>query len=486
VSWLREKNDFKRRVRDVLGQFERVAGAARPDFHGARTASPLEHVTRRHLIDHVLIALGWNLDRMSEDMIEEARAQGAATLFLDYLGVNSQTRAPRLIVEAKAWGKPIIGPSSLGAAEQGASVQTSYVGLIGLALQHIKAEKPREQSPVSLEWTDWLTALRDYVAATQRQSGHTVGRVAIASGRWLVIFVDPESAFLNGGDVPAGSVLVFVGDELVERSSEIFEKLARVILVDDIPPIIRPSQLGAYATARHISRVYRALWVTRVRHGPHFNIRPQITLTAALILERDDGTLLTVIDPRLQDSALPYDNSHLADHIAEVGARSDDLIAAVNTEMESNVTLAPVQAFPGFQAPARADGITAAPSVAQRVELLREWSPRPDEFLLVLGVDAHYLRPAPSLGCRFHEWSVCRGGGQAHGASAITARSVDPIAFFFSGEDHHCAHRVVHDRRTERCQIGPFEDFLCCRACSLLTFCWNAEDLAALPCGAAA
>ena len=43
--------------------------------------------------------------------------------------------------------------------------------------------------------------------------------------------------------------------------------------------------------------------------------------------------------------------------------------------------------------------------------------------------------------------SACRERGQGQGANPITARSVEPAAFFYDGEQHHCAHRVIHDRR---------------------------------------
>jgi hypothetical protein len=485
VRWLSEKNEFKRRVRDVLAQFERhAAGVMPPEFQGARPASPLEHVTRRHVIDHMLMALGWNLDRMNEQMIEEARARGENTLFLDYLGVNPQTRVPRLIVEAKAWEKPMVAASSAGASQQGANVSNSPAGLLALALQHIKGGGSREDSPVTLEWTDWLTTLRDYVAGIQRQSQHVVGRVAIASGRWLVVFVAPETAFLKGGDVPAGSIQVYIGADLVERSSDIFEMLARVALGDDVPAIIRPSRLPAFLTAEHVSRAFRAVWVTRMKEGAHFQIRPQIILNIALVIERDDGVLLTVVDDQLPNKPIPHETKRLPEHIQDVATLSDRLIAQVNAELQTTLTLSAVASFPGFRA--RVSPLVGAlpDNAVQSVALIKEWPPNPDEFLLVLGTDPHYLRERPEVDpCGFHEWSICRERGQGQGATPVTARSVEPAAFFYDGELHHCAHRVIHDRRRERCHIRPFEEYLCCRACTLQRYCWTDLDLAALPCG---
>jgi hypothetical protein len=71
-------------------------------------------------------------------------------------------------------------------------------------------------------------------------------------------------------------------------------------------------------------------------------------------------------------------------------------------------------------------------------------------------------------------------------SNAVVARSVTPKSFFTTGEAHHCAHRTVHDRRIERCQINVFEDYLCCRACVFQTYCWRGQELSQLPCGATA
>ena len=487
MNWLKEKADFKRRVRDVLAEFERQAGSAGPpDFQGAATANPLEHVTRRHVIDHVLMALGWNFDRMNEDMIEEARVRGESTLFLDYLGVTPERRVPRLIVEAKAWAKPPVSASSVGASEEGANVRNTRAALLALALQHIKAGRSREESPITLEWTDWLIVLRDYVGSLHKQSGHLVARVAITSGRWLVIFVDPETAFLRGEGIPAETIQIFDRAEIVEESDGIFDLLARIVLVDDVPTIIRPSQLPAFVNSQSVARAFRALWITRMAEGAHFQIRPQVILNVALVIERADDVLLTIIDDQLPNTTIPHAAERLNDHIAETTALSDQLIAQVDAELQITTVLFPVKDFQGFK-PRVSRSVSSVPgATAHSVTLIKPWPSRPDEFLLVLGKSTHYLQARAAIDpCGFHEWSVSRLYGRAQGANPISARSVEPAAFFFDGELHHCAHRTVHDRRADRCQIRPFEEYLCCRTCTLQQFCWNEASLAALPCGTA-
>jgi hypothetical protein len=325
------------------------------------------------------------------------------------------------------------------------------------------------------------------VDGLHKQSGHLVGRVAISSGRWLVIFVDPETAFLKGKDVLAESIRIFNGAEIVEGSDGIFDLLARVVLVDDIPAILRPSQLSAFITSESVARAFRALWITRMPEGAHFQIRPQVILNAALVIERDDDVMLTIVDDQLPSTTIPHAAEHLNDHIAEMTALSDRLIAQVDAELEMTMVFFRTQDFPGFK-PRISRSAGAVPGAAPHsVSLIKPWPPKPDEFLLVLGTDAHYLQTRAAIDpCGFHEWSVSRQHGHAQGANPITARSVEPAAFFFDGEHHHCAHRIVHDRRADRCQIRPFEEYLCCRTCTLQQFCWNEASLAALPCGTSA
>jgi len=498
VSLSKAKADFKRRLSDVLSAFERRVGdTALPEYLGAPSGKPLEHVTRRHVVDHMLAALGWNLDRMNEEMIEEARVRGESMLRLDYLGVAPQARLPRAIVEAKPWASPLVSPSIRGEEAAGTDDTThSRTGLapiaedkvlaelIASALRHHQDGGAREQSPVALEWADWLAKLQQYVTDIHVASGHIVSRVAIISGQWLVIFSDPETTFIKKGKASSQSISVFVGPKIIEYSDRIFDLLARSVVIDEVPPWVRPSGLRAYTSTEDVARIFRALWVTRHAEGPHFQRHPQLILNVALVVLRQDGMLVTVLDDQLPNCAVPYDQENLADHLEEIQKLSDQLLAQTCGELGTSVMPSDVKHFPGF--PKRYLGERRAlPSASgEFVNLLDPWQQKPDEFLLVLGTEAHFLREKPEvISCGFHDWAASREHRQSQGLYPVTGRSVEPAAFFYTGEQHHCAHRLVHDRRDARCQISAFEEFLCCRACTLQSFCWNEADLAGLPCG---
>jgi hypothetical protein len=179
----------------------------------------------------------------------------------------------------------------------------------------------------------------------------------------------------------------------------------------------------------------------------------------------------------------------LREHTAAVAGNSEKLLEAVKQELELSAEPSSIEKFPGFggvpdQLPAPD---IRPPPPRGKIELLKSSPRHPNEFLLVTGAHSHFLLLRPIIeNCRFHDWSACEGVGQNQGANPIAARSVNPRSFFRSTEEHHCAHRQVHDRRRARCQIDTFEEFLCCRACTLQTFCWSTADAARLPCGSVA
>ena len=168
-------------------------------FIGENHAPTLEHNVRKFFVNRFLTSLGWKLEHT---VAEEARVRGETTLFLDYLGAHPDTKKPALIFEAKAWEKPFIAPSSAANAKQPPEK------LVARTLDYIKAGSVGN-SPMTAEWTEWISKLREYTRELGAQSGHLVKRVAICSGQWLVIFTNPDSAFLTPTEVNPSDILIF-------------------------------------------------------------------------------------------------------------------------------------------------------------------------------------------------------------------------------------------------------------------------------------
>ncbi|MGD0189884.1 MAG: hypothetical protein ABSD74_03990 [Rhizomicrobium sp.] len=490
MSAQKRKDDFKKALDGILKEFVDTSGVGKPDFAGAQSGNPLEHNTRRHCIDRILTALGWDLST-GQDLIEEARTKGETTLFLDYLGVHPEARIPAMIVEAKAWALPMVSMSRTGADKHGPQIGAHARDVIALGVMHSRSGGDVETSPVIEIWAKWIAKAREYVANVHAQSGQVVSSFAITSGRWMVIFKDLANTLLSPDPTAPIEIVVFEGSEgqagLVVNSDEIYESLSREFVIGRVPPYIRPTQITSYANLVGIVKAYRALWVSRSAEGAHFAVRPQIFLYPALVVERSDRVLVTVLDQG-SPHILPHRREDLSAHINEVSAASDRLLDTLNATLGGNIVLSDVADFSGFDsvlAKDPAENLGGGGPSDGKGRLLRAFRPKPNEYLLVCGTNSHYLTETPSVeGCAFHSWAVCSDAHENAGTLPILARSVDPASFFMSGEQHHCAHRTVHDRRENRCQIDSFETYLCCRACAFQSYCWTDAELVLLPCQA--
>src|SRR5262249_53142832 len=161
-------------------------------------------------------------------------------------------------------------------------------------------------------------------------------------------------------------------------SDRIFDLLARSVVIEEVPPWVRPPRLRAYTSTEDVARVFRALWVTRHAEGPHFQRHPQLILNVALVVLRRDGMLVTVLDDQLPNCAVPYDQENLAHHLEEIRQLSDQLLGQTCGELGTSVTPSDVKHFPGF--PKRYFGERRAlpPASGEFVNLLDPWQQKPD------------------------------------------------------------------------------------------------------------
>jgi hypothetical protein len=160
---------------------------------------------------------------------------------------------------------------------------------------------------------------------------------------------------------------------------------------------------------------------------------------------------------------------------------------AISRELAGTFTISRLDQFPGFPAmPLRGSTMGLVPTIDDaRIQFLRPWSEGANEFLLVTGDVSHFVLEQPTVPtCVGHDWVGCSEIGEQMGTSPIFAPSVDPKAYYISAASHHCAHRVIHDRRLGKCYVAVFEKFLCCMACIFQRTCWPEPVASPLPCGA--
>ena len=474
-----EENDFRRGLEALLGDIaaEMSLTVTGPYEEGGQQLL-LEHGTRILFFDRFLTLLGWSLG-LGGDVAEEARIKAETTRFLDYVGLNDQTRAPVLIVEAKAWDKPFVRPGK-------GEIRATEKQLIVEAIKHLNEKGTKGRSPVVGEWHEFLEQVADYVKTSSELYNHDVPCAVLTSGRWMVIFTSPVRTFVDG-DVNEEHIEIFRDEQIIEKAEKIYRLLNRRRLGGIAPHHIRPTQIRHYLSAQTTAAAFHAVLVAYTSTGAKFFTQiPQIMIYPALLLQRDDGTLLTVLDGNLSTRMyLDRDDATgdelLSTHLTTVAGQATALLEACSTELGMELQPFALTDFPGFQNEPADEQLGAAAVTKSFVRAIKGTA---DEWIIATGEAPHYLVNYPVVECRFHAWGECRTVGRQIGTAAVsTPSTITPRAFFVDGQKYHCAHQTIVDRREGRCHIAPLDMRTCCSSGGLRSVCWPAADLAQLPCG---
>jgi len=485
VSRVRNADEFLLRFRRISGEYAQTFGPRLSQIRKKYAGEPeeeevnalLEIHTRTYFVNAFLAALNWRLDRQPTDgmhnLIPEAPVRSGATgniRRLDYLGFESKTDRPLLIVETKR-------PSArLPRAPTPATTYSEIVSR-GLAGEKLVGE-----------WNEWLDTLKDYVRSVQQQSQQSPRRVLITNGEWVILFLDPQDAFLNNGKPDPTRILVFESRDAIEqRFNEVFLYLEHQQVLGTVDALT-PGELPFHVGGQKIDRTMHGLRLRYIEEPGIYRPAPVIKVAPVLFLRTRHGAWLHVESPP-QEYEVPHEYADLPDHLGKVERAAQTLLAEVNHWL-----CATLQACPLAKHYEDDDGFAALPGVQEK---------RPDDFLLVTGDKTHYLVPSPSVpNCPYHDWQACHQAGVPSNPGPLLHRSVkEPRSFFVSGENHHCAHRDVSSAKgvpitlSNRAQCGPrsgrdgqafceiwrFEQHLCCRTCAFQEVCTKAHVFR-LPC----
>lgn len=473
---LAAENEFRAGLERIVAGIVRKGAPAAADPRSYEKDKAIhERETRVFFFDRLLDLLDWNLG-VEGNVTQEARIKAGTTKFVDYVGVNQETRAPVLILEAKAWGKPVI-------TGKGEKRGLPKARLIVEAVKHVNAGGNKENSPVTAEWHEHLSQLAGYVCHYWKKHGHAVSRAVLSSGQWLLVFKEPVSTFCDN-KVSDRQFHLFERDEYVENAHVIFELLARVKLAGVVPDQIRPSQLGNYVNKVDFISAYHGMVIRYEKSGTVlFAKRPLILVYPSVIIEREGGALFTVIDVEdpipMQISCTGNGEGSLRPHLEKVATAAEELLQSCSDELGMQLEPGDLVDFPGF--PMVSGGLALG---EPRKLFVKSFRAESNNWLAVTGRHTHYIQERPKSACHFHSWATCNEIGQAIGPNAVNSPATDePRAFFVDGQPHHCAHRVVIDRRVGRCYIMAIDARTCCKACVYHDTCWLPEETSKLPCG---
>jgi hypothetical protein len=492
IQLRRAREDYERiyrpRVEEVRAQFaSNDSGQESPDVDDA-----LEAHVRQYLINALLNALNWRLDRRPDQGLETITIPEAPikpsgtgnTRFLDYLGTDGSEGRALLVVETKRPNSSLL------------SRIRKYNRYADETLPQLIAAALEGKADVGKEWQEWLETLRDYARRVRDQSSQPPRRVVLTNGSWLIIFTDPDNSFLQGGTPDDRRILVYEKLEEIEtRPGEAFRWLEHQQVLDEVPPL-NVASIAFYVRPESLIHAMHGLRVLYAEQESLFAVSPVVHLSPVLFLHSIHGAWLQVKSEI--EYALPHEAEKHPEHLNQIYRVATGLLADVNARLRTRLVCLPLEEHYEDESSFRVlPGV-----IKKRVPGgHRRW-----EYLVVTGEHTHYLLPEPTVkGCRYHDWSVSSREGHAATPVPITRRSTDPRSFFFTPELHHCTHREVDatkagpitpenrdlcglrsgDDYEAFCEIAPFERHLCCRACVFQRVCAKASVFH-LPCSDAA
>lgn len=450
----------------------------------------LEAHNRTYLINALLYSLNWRLDKSPEqdlpNLVPEVpiiSIDRGTTRFLDYLGMERNEGRPLLIVEAKRLSAPL--PRLKNPSKQDYVASVICQGLNGIKLTG--------------DWNKWLETLRDYVRSVKKRSGQLPLRVVITNGEWLILFLDPENAFISDGNFDPAKILVWEDQNEIEtRSAELFCHLEYTSLLNKKLPVLTLGKLRFNITKEEVKCLMHGLRLLYIkRPGMYGRVVPVIETAPVIFIQTKYGFWFLVekntVNTNVNVFEIPTSYDKMTNHLTDLKKAAESFLQEVNRYLEADFKPAPVTDH--YFNP---ESFALLPGV-------KEIDHKNDatEFLVVTGSYTHYLLPVkPKVrNCPYHDWVKSHGEGVGYGQVPITRGDCNLRSFFKSGDSHHCTHcevanakeqRITNTNR-DRCglrsgeegqaffEIFRFEKFLCCRACAFEVVCTKAEVFC-LPC----
>lgn len=475
MSRMARKADFPTRFAELLERLGAADGpiAAAP-YQGGPVGDLHEHATRVYFLDELIELLGWTLG-LGGDVVEEARLKDMTTTRMDYLGKACETDVPALLIEAKAWNKPFLQPRKGGAFR--------VDDVLANAIDHWRGGGETAKSPLAGDWPDYIVQVGNYVSRLYKLHGHRLPRAVICSGEWIVVFIDPVAAFVEG---PAQSNFIkhFEKRNYKTDAPQLYELLSKDSLVEETPASVRPTEISNFLSSKTLDKCFHAVLVSYETAGTSlFGKKPRLAIHPALVLQSLDGMQLTVLeetDAEYMEYGRDEEGADLSldAHVASIGEAALALLKRTSDQLGVKLHPSSVVDFLGFpKQPLH------GPEVLR--SLVKDLPNHNGNWIVVTGQDTHFVRARPDLACGFHSWGICKAAQRAAGDMAIIRPTMSPKVLFIDHKPHHCAHSEVLDRRETRCQVPMIDERLCCRGCTFAPVCWPGNINPPLPCGGA-
>jgi hypothetical protein len=431
----------------------------------------LEHHLRIYFVDEVLRALNWSLtgtDAEEPNLLAEIpiiSPETGTTKFMDYLGLETATATPLLLVETKRYGSAL--PQKLS------SPQTELPAILTRALSG-------NQDLLTHYWSDWIAAVGHYVRSAAERGG-APRRAVMTDGDWIIVFTNPHATFVAGvvdaNAIVAGDIAVFSFSRIEADYAALFELLEYQQVLGELQPLA-PTELRFHVRPEHVDRIMHGLRVIFAEEPRFLYPAPYIRVKPIVLLATTLGGWI-VVEEQVEGEPIPAGEDQLANHLERVRAQAEQLLADVSAQFGRDFV--PVPLTTHYDDPT---AFAPMPGVRYRTGEVGE-----RRFIMATGQQTHYLRLKPSVtDCPYHAWLPDHGRTEAPRGQSVT-----PPSFFTAGALHYCGHRAVEQvkrspandanrdltgLRSARpggafCEIWTLDQFLCCRTCSFEEVCTN-------------
>jgi len=445
----------------------------------------LEAHIRQYLIDPFFETLNWNfksLNIVPEAPVRSSTSSGNQIKFLDYYGIESETKNALLIVEAKHPNKSL-------PKEKYQRISITESSVREVLLKYLTSPA---QSKLTDEWKEWLDKLRNYVQSVKDQSGIAPGRVVSTNGKWLILFANPEQIFLNSSASNSTDIYVYEDfDDLENRANEIFGLLEYKNVLHSVLGKTPPLNLGEVAfqiEPNFIKSAIHGLKILYIEEPGFFDASPVIKVMPVIFIRTKQGAWFRIESK--EEERIPHSIKKLSSHLEKIENIAINLLNDINKKLETTLTSTSLTNYYNDE-----DVFNDLKGVSRLPE-------QPNLFLIVTGNNTHYLLKEPTVPeCPYHDWDESDASGNASQDHPIVKRSINPRAFFKSSEQHHCSHQEVYTAKSSQitpnnrdrcglrsgreyaafCEIWDFETHLCCRTCAFEEVCTKAKVFQ-LPC----
>lgn len=504
MTHVRNANDFLLKVREIRGRYETEYQPMLDQIRNQLTKTvpqnasrvleeriihekdkALEAHIRQYLIDPFFKILNW--DFKSLNIVPEAPVRSSLSSenkikFMDYYGIESETKNALLIVEAKHPNKSL-------PKEKYKHISITEDSVREVLLNYLTSPA---QSNLTDEWKEWLDQLRNYVQSVKDQSGIAPGRVVSTNGKWLIIFANPEQIFLNSSESKSTDIYVYKDfDNLENRANEIFGLLEYKNVLHSVLGKAPPLNLGEVAfqiEPNFIKSAIHGLQILYIEEPGFFDASPLIKVMPVIFIRTKHAAWFRIESK--EEERIPHSIEKLPSHLEKIENIAVNLLSDINRKLGITLTSTSLTDYYNDE-----DMFNDLKGVSRLPE-------RPNLFLIVTGNNTHYLIEEPTIPeCPHHNWNNSNASGNALQEHLIVKRSINPRAFFKSSEQHHCSHQEVHTAKSSQitpnnrnrcglrsgkdneafCEIWSFETYLCCRTCAFEEVCTEAKVFQ-LPC----